>query len=241
MSEKTVLVLFGGCSVEYEVSLSSGQEVLSAMEGGPYRPLPVGITREGQWLCYSGPLGAISDDTWRNGDCVPCTLDVSRGSRTLLLLDGSGRRFPVDAAFPVLHGKNGEDGTVQGLLELADIPVVGCGALASALCMDKRRSLLLADSAGIRVPKSAWFTAADSRQAIHAAAAEIGYPVFVKPVRGGSSLGVGVARGETELDAAVEEAFRHDGEISVEETIVGKEVGCAVLGNTELMTGGGRD
>lgn len=237
MSEKTILVLFGGRSVEYEVSLASGQAVLSAMESGPYRPLPVGITREGRWLRYSGPLGPIAGDAWQSGDCTPCTLDVSPGSRSLLLLDGSGERIPIDAAFPVLHGKNGEDGTVQGLLELADIPVVGCGTMASALCMDKKRSALLAAAAGIRVPRGAWFPASAPLPDIRAAAGEIGYPVFVKPVRGGSSLGVSLVRREADLAAAAEEAFRHDGELAVEEAVTGREVGCAVLGNEELLAG----
>ena len=237
MSEKTILVLFGGCSVEYEVSLASGREVLAAMAETRYRPLPVGITREGRWLYCPEALDRLSGGSWQDGGCVPCTLDVSRGSRSLLLLDGGGERIRIDAAFPVLHGKNGEDGTVQGLLELAGIPVVGCGALSSALCMDKKRSLLLVGGAGIRVPKSVWFTPADSRRAVHDAAEEIGYPVFVKPVRGGSSLGVSMVREEEALDAAVEEAFRHDGEITVEETISGREVGCAVLGSGELLAG----
>ena len=227
MDKKTILVLFGGCSVEYEVSLASGRAVLEAMEGSRYRALAAGITREGRWLLYTGPLERITENTWHSGDCVPCTLDVSRGSRALLLLDGSGRRVPLNGAFPVLHGKNGEDGTVQGLLELADIPVVGCGALASALCMDKKRSLLLAASAGVRVPRGFWFTPASPRQAVHNAAGEIGYPVFVKPVRGGSSLGVSMVRTEAELDGAVAEAFRHDGEIALEEAVRGdrKSVG----------------
>ena len=238
MDKKTILVLFGGCSVEYEVSLASGRAVLEAMAGSRYRALAAGITREGQWLLYTGPLERITENTWHSGDCVPCTLDVSRGSRALLLLDGSGRRVPLDGAFPVLHGKNGEDGTVQGLLELADVPVVGCGALASALCMDKKRSLLLAASAGVRVPRGVWFTPASPRQAVHNAAGEIGYPVFVKPVRGGSSLGVSMVRTEAELDSAVAEAFRHDGEIALEEAVSGREVGCAVLGNgDDLRTG----
>lgn len=238
MDKKTILVLFGGCSVEYEVSLASGRAVLEAMAGSRYRALAAGITREGQWLLYTGPLERITENTWHSGDCVPCTLDVSRGSRALLLLDGSGRRVPLDGAFPVLHGKNGEDGTVQGLLELADVPVVGCGALASALCMDKKRSLLLAASAGVRVPRGFWFTPASPRQSVHNAAGEIGYPVFVKPVRGGSSLGVSMVRTEAELDGAVAEAFRHDGEIALEEAVRGREVGCAVLGNgDDLRTG----
>ena len=133
---KTILVLFGGCSTEYEVSLHSAYAVLSQMDPARYTPLAVGITREGQWLCYTGDLSRLEDSTWQQAaDCIPCTPLVEREAHALLLLDGSGRRLLFDAVFPVLHGKNGEDGTVQGLFELAGVPVIGCGTLSSALCM----------------------------------------------------------------------------------------------------------
>ena len=138
---KTILVLFGGCSTEYEVSLHSAYAVLSHMDPARYTPLAVGITREGQWLCYTGDLSRLEDGTWQQAaDCIPCTPLVEREAHALLLLDGSGRRLLFDAVFPVLHGKNGEDGTVQGLFELAGVPVIGCGTLSSALCMDKDRA-----------------------------------------------------------------------------------------------------
>ena len=125
---KTILVLFGGCSTEYEVSLHSAYAVLSHMDPARYTPLAVGITREGQWLCYTGDLSRLEDGTWQQAaDCIPCTPLVEREAHALLLLDGSGRRLLFDAVFPVLHGKNGEDGTVQGLFELAGVPVIGCG------------------------------------------------------------------------------------------------------------------
>ena len=121
---KTILVLFGGCSTEYEVSLHSAYAVLSHMDPARYTPLAVGITREGQWLCYTGDLSRLEDGTWQQAaDCIPCTPLVEREAHALLLLDGSGRRLLFDAVFPVLHGKNGEDGTVQGLFELAGVPV----------------------------------------------------------------------------------------------------------------------
>ena len=147
---KTILVLFGGCSTEYEVSLHSAYAVLSHMDPARYTPLAVGITREGQWLCYTGDLSRLEDGTWQQAaDCIPCTPLVEREAHALLLLDGSGRRLLFDAVFPVLHGKNGEDGTVQGLFELAGVPVIGCGTLSSALCMDKDRAHKLASLAGV--------------------------------------------------------------------------------------------
>ena len=134
---KTILVLFGGCSSEHEVSLHSAYAVLSHMDPARYTPLAVGITREGRWLYYTGDLARLENDTWQQtADCVPCAPSVNRGDHTLLLLDGSGRHLCFDAVFPILHGKNGEDGTAQGLFELAGVPIIGCGTLSSALCMD---------------------------------------------------------------------------------------------------------
>ena len=168
---KTILVLFGGCSTEYEVSLHSAYAVLSHMDPARYTPLAVGITREGQWLCYTGDLSRLEDGTWQQAaDCIPCTLLVEREAHALLLLDGSGRRLLFDAVFPVLHGKNGEDGTVQGLFELAGVPVIGCGTLSSALCMDKDRAHQLAALAGIRVPRSHVFHSSDDFSRIAQAA-----------------------------------------------------------------------
>lgn len=235
---KTILVLFGGCSTEYEVSLHSAYAVLSHMDPARYTPLAVGITREGQWLCYTGDLSRLEDGTWQQAaDCIPCTPLVEREARALLLLDGSGRRLLFDAVFPVLHGKNGEDGTVQGLFELAGVPVIGCGTLSSALCMDKDRAHQLAALAGIRVPRSHVFHSSDDFSRIAQAAEELGYPVFVKPVRAGSSFGITKVSGPEELPAAMGEAFRHDSAVILEETIPGFEVGCAVMGNEELTVG----
>lgn len=235
---KTILVLFGGCSTEYEVSLHSAYAVLSHMDPARYTPLAVGITREGQWLCYTGDLSRLEDGTWQQAaDCIPCTPLVEREAHALLLLDGSGRRLLFDAVFPVLHGKNGEDGTVQGLFELAGVPVIGCGTLSSALCMDKDRAHQLAALAGIRVPRSHVFHSSDDFSRIAQAAEELGYPVFVKPVRAGSSFGITKVSGLEELPAAMEEAFRHDSAVILEETIPGFEVGCAVMGNEELTVG----
>lgn len=235
---KTILVLFGGCSTEHEVSLHSAYAVLSHMDRSRYIPLAVGITREGRWLCYTGDLSRLEDNTWQQAaDCTPCTPLVDRGAHALLLLDGSGRRLSFDAVFPVLHGRNGEDGTVQGLFELAGVPVIGCGTLSSALCMDKDRAHRLAALSGIRVPRSRVFHPGDDFSQIAQAAEELGYPVFVKPVRAGSSFGITKAAGPEALPAAVEEAFRHDSTVILEETIPGFEVGCAVMGNEELTVG----
>lgn len=235
---QTILVLFGGCSTEYEVSLQSVHGVLQALDRSRFTPLTVGITREGRWLRYPGGLSHLETGDWQaQPDCVPCTLSLDRGDRRLLWLDGSGRSEGFDAAFPILHGKNGEDGTVQGLFELAGVPVIGCGALSSALCMDKVRSHQLAALAGAAVPKGTVVTRPYAPEALAEAARSIGYPLFIKPVRAGSSFGVTRLEGPEGLIPAVEEAFRHDREVLLEEAVPGFEVGCAVLGNEELTVG----
>ena len=139
MKKKTVAVLFGGHSTEYEVSLQSACSVIENLNPKKYHTVLLGITRQGKWLKYGGKTEQIRNDTWWKQDsCVPVVLSPGRDIHGILALeDGGVKRIPVDVAFPVLHGKNGEDGTVQGLLELAGIPCVGCGMLSSALCMDK--------------------------------------------------------------------------------------------------------
>ena len=230
MRQKTILVLFGGCSTEHDISLQSAQGVLEHMDRSRWLPLMVGITCQGEWLCYNGPVSAIGDGSWEQdrSHCTPCTLS---------LLGDRVSRVSFDGAFPILHGKNGEDGTVQGLLELAGIPFAGCGALSSALCMDKDRSHRLAALAGVSSPKGLVFAAGADRADIQAAADTLGYPLFVKPVRSGSSFGISRVTQPAGLLPAVEEAFGHDREVLLEEAVDGFEVGCAVLGNEEPTLG----
>ena len=232
-----ILIFFGGCSTEYGVSLQSAHAVLTHLDRSRFEPLLVGITQSGGWLYYTGAPDAIPADRWQGTECVPCTLVLSRGVSHLLLLDGSGTQLSFDAAFPVLHGKNGEDGTLQGLLELAGIPVIGCGALSSALCMDKDRAHKLAALAGVKVPRSVVFRRSAGMDEIKAAAAKLGYPLFVKPVRAGSSFGITRVTGPEGLPGAVAAAFANDRELVLEEAIPGFAVGCAVLGTDELTVG----
>ena len=234
---KRILFFFGGCSSEYTVSLASAQGILSHLDRAAYTPLLVGITRQGRWLYYTGPVDAIARDGWQEGPCVPCTLSLDRWSRQLILLDGSGTRLSFDAAFPVLHGKNGEDGTLQGLLELAGIPIIGCGALSSALCMDKARAHALASRAGIAVPRGAVFPRGTAFDALETAAQGLGYPLFVKPVRAGSSFGITRVASQEALADAAALAWEHDRELILEAAVPGFEVGCAVLGTDTLTVG----
>ena len=162
MEKLRIAVLFGGCSPEHEVSLESAHAVLTHLAPARYEAVPVGITREGRWFLYRGPYVALPEDRWQDGDCVPAVLSPDRETHGLLLLgEGPARPLRVDAVFPVLHGANGEDGTVQGLLALAGIPVVGCGVLSSALCMDKELSRRLAAAGGIPVAPWALFRAGE--------------------------------------------------------------------------------
>ena len=238
MDKRTVAVLFGGCSSEYSVSLASAQAVVQHMDRERYTPVLIGISRSGAWLHYTGPVERIAEDTWNDPRwCAPAVVSLDRGDQTLLVRRGKQvERVHLDAAFPVLHGKNGEDGTVQGVFELAGIPLVGCGVLASALCMDKDRAHKLAAVAGVSVPNSAVLGRGEAGEAA-SRAERLGYPIFVKPVKAGSSYGVTKVTERGQLTAAVELAFSHDDAVLLEECISGFEVGCAVLGNDVLTVG----
>lgn len=238
MDKLNVAVFFGGKSSEYSVSLESAYSVIRNLNREKYEPVAVGISEKGDWFYFQGDVEKIKEDTWLNDrDALPAMLSPGRSEHRLLVF-GKDRMssMPIDAAFPVLHGKNGEDGTIQGLIELAGIPLAGCGVLASALCMDKDRAHKLAGLTGVRVPRACVFRQRSAGE-VEAFAEKIGYPLFVKPVKAGSSYGVTKVQGPQELEAAVWLAFQHDDEVIVEENIEGFEVGCAVLGNVDLMTG----
>lgn len=242
MRKKVIAVLYGGVSPEHGVSLQSAASVLENLDREKYDPIPVGITRGGDWFHYDGPTECIADGSWeadRDG-LTPVTVSLSRWERGLLeLRSGCCTPLPIDAAFPVLHGRGGEDGTVQGLFELAGIPVVGCGVLASALGMDKDRAHRLVKIAGVAVPRAVTF----ERRGTEAALSEISglaLPLYVKPVRAGSSFGITRVMSPEELVPAIERAFAYDTQVTVEEEVPGFEVGCAVMG-TEALTVGRAD
>lgn len=240
MQKKTIAVLFGGNSTEYEVSLQSAYAVLEHLNQSLCDPIPIGITRRGDWYRYTGERLRILNNQWAEDDehLRPVAFSQSRCARGFWEFAGESCRFvKTDLAFPVLHGKNGEDGTVQGLLELAGIPLVGCGTLSSALCMDKARAHALVSRAGIAVPRSVSFRHSEEAAALQEIGESLSYPLFVKPVRSGSSFGITQVVEPSELESAVSLAFRHDSEVTVEETVRGFEVGCAILGNEDLTVG----
>ncbi|MCI9015131.1 MAG: D-alanine--D-serine ligase VanG [Lachnospiraceae bacterium] len=237
---KRIAVIFGGHSSEYEVSLQSAFSVLQNINENKFEVFPVGITREGEWYHYTGGLEQIRDNSWgeEKENLHSVAVSQSRPAPGFLVFDGDGcRRIPVDLVLPVLHGRNGEDGTLQGLFELAGIPVAGCGTLSSALCMDKDRAHKLVGLAGIAVPKAVAFRQADQEAACRKVKESLSCPLFVKPLRAGSSLGITRITKMQELFSAVEFAFTYDTEVIVEEEVDGSEVGCAILGDEVLTVG----
>ena len=239
MKKYNVAVLFGGFSPEYSVSLESAHAVITHMDRTQYSPVLIGISPKGNWFHFTGAVEKIKLDTWNNpDDCAPALVSPDRDAPGLLVQTTADmEKIPLDAAFPVLHGRNGEDGTVQGLFELAGIPLVGCGVLASALCMDKDRAHKLAQAAGITIPLSTVLTKKARKEEAFTCAEKLGYPLFVKPVRAGSSYGITRVAERGGLSAALELAFAYDDHIILEEAISGFEVGCAVLGNDTLTVG----
>lgn len=238
MQRKRIAVIFGGCSTEYEVSLQSAHAVFENLDPNRYDVVAIGITKNGDWYCYKGAYEKIADNSWTEDKphLVPVTISVSRNKKGFLELSEKEVTFlPIDLVFPVLHGKNGEDGTLQGMFELAGISIVGCGALSSALCMDKDRAHKLVKLAGISVPKSVVFNRHNMDNVL--SSTDLTYPLFVKPVRAGSSFGITKISAQQDLAAAIELAFQHDTEVIVEEAIDGFEVGCAILGTDKLLVG----
>lgn len=237
---KRIAVLFGGCSTEYEVSLQSAHAVIENIDTDRYELILIGISRQnGQWYLYQGNIDDIAEDRWHSSDtCIPVWVSTDRSKHGICCQEkGEIHTIRLDAAFPVLHGKNGEDGTVQGIFELAGVPVIGCGMLGSAVGMDKELSHRIAAAAGVPVAGTVTLVRPFDEEEVRRYARRIGYPLYVKPVRAGSSFGITRVCEEKELIIAVENAFAHDSEVILEEEIRGFEVGCAVMGNRELTTG----
>ena len=239
MKKKSIAVIFGGYSPEYDVSLKSAYSIIGAIDREKYDVIMLGITRQGAWYRYTGDPEGIPGDEWHSDErhLAGAAISPSRGGGLLVFEGGRAESAPVDVVFPVLHGRFGEDGTVQGLCELAGIPVVGCGSAASALCMDKDRAHKLVEHAGIRVPESACFDHAPADEELLHAARGLKLPVFVKPVKTGSSFGITKVEALSQLPDAVRTAFGYDDSVIIEESIDGFETGCAVVGNLELRTG----
>lgn len=240
MAEKNIVVVMGGRSSEHEVSLMSAATVIENINTNIYNVIMVGITKEGQWKLVES-VDKIRDGSWVKGH-TQAMISPETGRNELCLIQGDKvERLHVDVVFPVLHGMNGEDGTLQGLLELAQIPYVGCGVLASACSMDKFYTKIIVDSIGIRQAKFVGVHRSELKEmdaVVSRVEKSLPYPVFVKPSKAGSSQGVGKAECREELIAALELAAKHDTKILVEENIVGRELECAVLGGADAKASG---
>lgn len=232
MEKKTVAVIFGGQSSEHVVSCMSAANVIDRINTDKYNLILIGITQEGKWLKVDS-VQAIRDESWRKETVSAAILPDAEKKCALFMENGTMTEVKLDVVFPVLHGLCGEDGTIQGLLELAKIPYVGCGVLASAVSMDKLYTKIIVDELGIR--QAAYVPVMkeqleDMNKVVNRIEGRFAYPVFIKPSNAGSSKGVSKADNREELEAGLTEAACHDRKILVEEMIVGREVECAVFG-----------
>lgn len=237
--KKNVCVIFGGQSSEHDVSLVSASNVMASIDPERYNVYPVGISRNGQWFLYTGPVEKVRNSTWQDDAsfCQAAFIAPDAAIHGLVVLTGSPghpvQQIRLDCVFPVLHGKFGEDGTIQGLFELARIPYVGCGVTASANAMDKVFSRTIFDAEGIPQARWTWSGIKAWRQSPESELARIeqafAYPVFVKPANAGSSIGVSKAKNRDALAAALNLAFEHDTKAVIEEFIDGREIEVAVL------------
>lgn len=238
MEKKTIVVLFGGKSSEYEVSLASAYAVLTHFNSHRYHVLPIGITREGEWFLFTGAYEDIKKNQWMNKECQEVMISPNATTKEIIIFNKHRvERKKIDAVLPILHGKNGEDGTVQGIIQMAKIPLIGCDVCSSAICMDKDKAHKLVSMAGIKTPQS---LVLDTMYLVEEKVKEmqaLTYPLFIKPMKAGSSLGISKISCEAELIPAIKKAFKYDSEVIVEEHIEGFEVGCAIMGVRDLVVG----
>lgn len=233
MNKISVAVLFGGCSSEHEISLISASTFIDNLDKDKYDVHLIGITKDGEFFKYNGDTESIKDGSWINKDVKKCIISPDRKHHGIIVFeDNSYSVINIDVAIPALHGKNGEDGTIQGLLQLADIKFVGCDCISSANCMDKELTHIILENAGVKM--AGWVCGKsyeDKDVIVNRVESKFEYPVFIKPANAGSSIGVSKANNREELVKGLELAFDNDKKAIIEETIVGKEIECAVLGN----------
>lgn len=245
MKKIKLAVIFGGKSSEYPVSIHSAASLIRKINKEKYEITYIGISQEGDWYTYAGDVDAIEHDTWMSSEsCVPCTLSCSQAHKGILKLkhDQSYELVELDCIFPVLHGKNGEDGTIQGLFELSGIPYVGCGHMSSSICMDKEMTHIILENAGVVCAPycCVYEEKGMDYEAIYKHAVEkLGLPIFIKPANAGSSFGISKITSFDRFEEHMKEAFFHDGKgkVILETTIEGFEIGNAVMGNDELFVG----
>jgi D-alanine-D-alanine ligase len=230
-------VIFGGRSGEHEVSLRSAESVINAMDKSKYEIVPIGITKEGRWLMSANAAALLPDAVMASNSHQQVAIIGDPTRQGLTRLDERERisSEPLDAVFPVLHGTYGEDGTIQGLLEMAGVPYVGCGVVASATGMDKVIMKQLFERAGLTLIEYDWFLRSAWEEKpdaiINRISRSLGFPVFVKPANLGSSVGISKAANRNELSDAIDDAARYDRKVIVERAVNGREIEVSILGN----------
>lgn len=235
--KKKVAIIFGGCSSEYDVSLVSAASVIRNINKDKYNVIMIGITKVGDFYLYSGDIDKIEKNEWFDNSITrKVTISTNRSDHGIIILE-TNELIKLDIVFPVLHGQNGEDGRLQGLLELAGIKYVGCDMISSAICMDKYLAHELVSSSGLLSPISYLFSKSDSYEEIEKKISHLAFPLFVKPLKAGSSFGITKILTAKELKKALDEAYNYDNKVIIEENVEGFEVGCAVLGNNTLTIG----
>lgn len=236
MNKKSLAIIFGGASSEHDISCISAKTILDNIDKEKYDITVLGITKQGEWYLYDGESDMLPNDKWLESKSLKKAF-ISPDSSTKGIVCEDGTVIKLDVVFPVLHGKNGEDGTIQGLFQLAQIPFVGCDATASGSCMDKAVTNAMADAFGIKQAKWCSFTkyeyTKNPDEQIEMAIEKLGFPIFVKPANAGSSVGITKATTREELKTGIEIALKEDKKAVLEEFVDGWEVECAVLGNDE--------
>ncbi|MBR6045068.1 MAG: D-alanine--D-alanine ligase [Ruminococcus sp.] len=242
MAKLRIAVIFGGKSNEHDISRISAVHVINSIPKESYDVLTVGISKKGHWFKYMGDTELIATGEWeQHPDNVPCILSPDPIHKGFIVFesDGETQNIKVDCIFPVLHGRNGEDGTIQGLFELAGIPYVGCDLISSAMCMDKDITHTVLDANGIRTARRIRILRSELDEKLGEKCDEmervLGYPMFVKPCNCGSSVGITKAKNRDDLVAGIKLAFVHDKKVIVEEAVVGREIECAVMGNDKAF------
>ncbi len=237
MAKKRVAVIFGGKSSEHDVSLVSAAHIIESIPEDEYEVICIGITKRGHWVKYIGSISEIPSGKWEmHPDNVPCIMSPDPLHHGFIVMrnDGTFDYLKVDCVFPVLHGKNGEDGTIQGLFTLSEVPFVGCDMISSANCMDKEMTHVILEASGIRMAKyiTMHYDELDRiDEIIEKAQKELSYPMFIKPCCAGSSVGVSKAENAQEIRAGIMLAFLSDKKLLIEQGVVGVECECAIMGN----------
>ena len=239
MNKLNIALIFGGKSGEHEVSLVSTASIYKHIDKDKYNVFTIGITKEGTWMYYEGSEENIKNGNWVNlaNKKVEVNL-VPSGNKEVGIIFEDGRVEKIDVLFPVLHGPYGEDGTIQGLFEISQIPYVGCGVLASSVGMDKLICKKVFSEIGLPqvnyTDTSRWAFNMDSEKEFNDIEVKLSYPIFVKPANLGSSVGISKATDREELLKGIEEALKYDSRIVLEQGIDAREIEVAVLGNDEV-------